>query len=99
MAVADLNVQVVAVKGICPIFGIGDSFVILEGFKLCANKPLCMHSLAAILPFYAALSRGVSPVSLGLAREGESAYLQCSDPCEWTGGGTVVFRLSPSPSP
>lgn len=93
----DLRVKVVAIKGKCPVYCEGDSFVIAEGFKLVAERPLCLHSLAAILPYYVALSRGVSPVSLGLAREAKSAFIQCLDPCEWTGGGTVVFRISPRP--
>jgi len=93
----DLRVEVVAVKGKCPIYDQGDSFVIAEGFKLITERPLCFHSLAAILPYYVALSRGVPPVSLGLAREGASAFVQCLDPCDRTGGGTVVFRISPRP--
>lgn len=42
----------------------------------------------------AALARGISPVELGLAREGEEAYVQCLDPLEHTGGGTVIFKIS-----
>ncbi|MEW6448715.1 MAG: TIGR04076 family protein [Bacillota bacterium] len=95
----DLRVEVAGVKGNCPVYREGDCFYIANGYELRTEKPLCMHSLTAILPFYAALSRGVPPVSLGLAREGESAYLQCPDPCEWTSGGTVVFKISPSVSP
>jgi uncharacterized repeat protein (TIGR04076 family) len=94
---SDLKVEVVAVKGNCPVYREGDSFLIAEGFKLSAEKLICMHSLAAIFPFYAALSRGISPVDLGLGREGEAAYLQCPDPCERTGGGTVVLRITLQP--
>ena len=88
-----LLVEVVEIKGHCPVYTVGDSFRILEGFKLVAGKPLCMHSLASLMPYYVALSRGVSPVELGLAHEGEVAYLQCLDPCQRTGGGTVVFAV------
>ena len=90
----DLRVEVVEIKGNCPVYAVGDSFRILEGFKLVAEKSLCMHSLASLMPYYVALSRGVSPVELGLAREGNVAYVQCLDPCERTGGGTVVFAIS-----
>jgi uncharacterized repeat protein (TIGR04076 family) len=89
-----LKFEVLTVKGNCPVYRERDSFVIADGFKLCAEAPVCMHSLAAILPFYTALSRGISPVELGLAREGEAAYLQCPDPCRLTGGGTVVFCIT-----
>ncbi|MCL6560421.1 MAG: TIGR04076 family protein [Firmicutes bacterium] len=91
-----LTVEVVTVRGSCPVYREGDGFAIVDGFKLSAGSYLCLHALAVILPYYAALSRGVSPVSLGLAREGEAAYLQCPDPCDWTGGGTVVFRVGPA---
>lgn len=90
----DLLIEVIKIKGHCPVYAVGDSFRILEGFKLVAEKPLCMHSLAAIMPYYAALGRGVNPVDLGLAREGNVAFVQCLDPYECTGGGTVVFAIS-----
>ena len=50
-----------------------------------------MHSLASLMPYYIALSRGISPESLGLSGPKEGmAYLQCLDPCELTGGGTAI---------
>jgi len=92
-----LMVEVVEIRGKCPVYQVGDSFRIVDGFQLVAEKPLCMHSLASIMPYYVALSRGVSPVELGLAKAGEDqdqvAYVQCLDPCERTGGGTVVFAV------
>lgn len=49
------------------------------------------------MPYYVALSRGVPPVELGLAKakegRGQVAYIQCRGPCELTGGGTVVFAI------
>lgn len=89
----DLLIEVVEIKGHCPVYSVGDSFRILDGFKLVAEKPLCMHSLASFMPYYVALSRGASPAELGLVREGDVAYVQCLDPCERTGGGTVVFAV------
>lgn len=52
-----------------------------------------MHSLASIMPYYAALNKGVDPVELGLAKEGNKAYVQCLDACKYTGGGTVIFEI------
>jgi len=41
----DLLIEVVEIKGHCPVYSVGDSFRIRDGFKLVAEKPLCMHSL------------------------------------------------------
>ncbi|HIC95079.1 TPA: TIGR04076 family protein [Candidatus Bipolaricaulota bacterium] len=94
----DLIVRVVEVKGRCPLYREGEAFRIAEGFKLVAERPLCMHALASLMPYYVALSHGVSPAELGLAEakggQGQIAYVQCLDPCERTGGGTVVFAIS-----
>ena len=88
-----LLIKVVQIKVRCPIYQVGDTFKIINGYQLVADKPLCMHSLASVMPYYVALSRGIDPVDLGLAKEGKIAYLQCLDPCEYTGGGTVVFAV------
>ena len=60
---------------------------------------VCMHSLCAIMPYYIALFRGVAPKHLGLCRDGPKAYVQCLDPCEYTGGGTVIFEIERKPHP
>ncbi|MBC7350113.1 MAG: TIGR04076 family protein [Candidatus Aminicenantes bacterium] len=82
-------------NGHCPVYKAGDSFRIADGFILRCDRDraICLHSLASLMPYYVALSRGASPVELGLAREGEVAYVQCLDPCHLTGGGTVVFAV------
>lgn len=90
----ELVVKIVEIKGRCPVYRVGDSFRIVDGFRLLTERVLCMHSLASLMPYYVALSRGVSPVELGLTQEGGIAYIQCLDPCERTGGGTVVFAVS-----
>jgi uncharacterized repeat protein (TIGR04076 family) len=93
----DLVVRVKEVKGTCPVYRVGDSILIREGFILDTERSsqVCMHSLASLMPYYVALSRGVSPHDLGLAgTDREKAYLQCLDPCELTGGGTVLFEIS-----
>ena len=65
-----------------------------------ATDVVCLHSLASLLPYYVALSHGVPARDLGLARDGgTAAYLQCLDPCEITGGGTVIFEVSPVAEP
>ena len=89
-----LLVQVVDIQGQCPVYTIGDGFQIVDGYKLVADKPLCMHALQSLAPYYAALSRGVDPSELGLAgHDGAAAYVQCLDPRLYTGGGTVTFKL------
>jgi len=87
-----LRVKVVRVKGHCPVYNPGDEFLILRGYKLRTEKELCLHALASLFPWYVALSRGAPPKDLGLGNQ-ETAYIQCPDPCEYTGGGTVVFEL------
>jgi len=92
----DLKIKVQKIKGNCPVYQQGDSFQIKSGFRLNSTQELCLHSLASIMPYYTALSRKMSPEELGLAGISEkdgAAYLQCLDPCEITGGGTVIFRI------
>lgn len=64
--VRDLEVEVVEIRGYCPVYRVGDRFEMPEGYRLQAQKPLCLHSLASILPYYVALSRGVAPRELSL---------------------------------
>lgn len=87
-----LRIKVAEVKGCCPVYSPGDEFTILEGYKLRAEREVCMHALASLLPWYVALSRGVPPKDLGLGDE-DAAYVQCPDACEYTRGGTVVFEI------
>lgn len=92
----DLIIRVAEIKGKCPVYNIGDNFIIAEGYKLIAAKPVCMHSLTSLMPYYVALSKGIDPVKLGLTKDKDKAYLQCLDPYTKTGGGTVVFEVSRS---
>ena len=93
-----LVIQVVSIKGHCPVYKVGDKIVLDEGYKLNLKETtaVCMHSLASIMPYYVALYRGVPPSDLGLGR-GERAYVQCLDPCHITGGGTVLFEIRREP--
>lgn len=88
----DLKLNVKEIKGSCPVCKVGDVFHIRDGYKLEACQPICMHALASILPYYVALSHGISPVELGLGED--TARVQCLDPCDYTGGGTVIFEIS-----
>ena len=60
---------------------------------LAASDAVCMHSLASVMPYYNAIFRGVDPKHLGPADAEGKACVQCLDPREKTGGGTVVLRL------
>lgn len=93
MRKVNLIVKVVEINGKCPVYEVGDKFYIREGYKLESQGFICMHSLASIMPYYNALSEGVSPEKLGLGK-GNKAYVQCLDPCKYTGGGTVVFEIT-----
>ncbi|MBW2060984.1 MAG: TIGR04076 family protein [Deltaproteobacteria bacterium] len=92
-----LVITVVEIKGSCPVYKIGDRITLQNGYILdpAATDTVCMHSLASILPYYVALSRGIKAADLNLSRgNSDDAYVQCLDPCEITGGGTVRFKIS-----
>ena len=99
MTRSDLRVRVVRVNGSCPVYRTGQEFLIRRGYILDPpdSSRICMHSLASIMPYYVALSRGIAPDSLGLdGPEPGCAYVQCLDPCDLTGGGTVTFEILPT---
>ena len=53
-----------------------------------------MHSLTSILPYYNAIFKGLS--GFGLVKKGgdkDKIYVQCLDPQEYTGGGTIIFEI------
>jgi uncharacterized repeat protein (TIGR04076 family) len=91
-----LIVEVIEISGNCSVYKPGDRIVLDDGYKVNMKETdsICMHSLASLLPSYNALAKGVSAVKLGLAKEGEEAYVQCMDPKEYTEGGTVIFKIS-----
>jgi len=88
-----LTLKVSKVKGNCPVYKEGDTFFIFNGYRLETKITLCMHSLASIMPYYVALSKGINPKELGLSKDDNVSYLQCLYPCEYTGGGTVIFEI------
>lgn len=91
----DLVIRVKEIKGRCPVYEVNDSFRLIEGYKLVSEKPLCMHSLAALLPHYNALSIS-PPERWGLAAKDNitKAYVQCLDAHSCTDGGTAIYEIS-----
>lgn len=93
-----LIIRVKEIQGNCPIYKVGDKIVIDQGYQLNCNESdtICMHSLASLMPYYVALSRGISPAELGIADKQGKACLQCLDATAHTSGGTVVFQIEVS---
>ncbi len=95
-----LVIKIVHIDGICPVYQLGDTITLEQGYILdpAASSRICLHSLASILPYYVALSKGVKSRDLGLSRgDSDEAYIQCLDPCHITGGGTVLFEIARLP--
>ncbi|RLB14447.1 MAG: TIGR04076 family protein [Deltaproteobacteria bacterium] len=90
-----LVITVKEIRGTCPVYRIGDKIVLDEGYKFNFKEThnVCMHSLASILPYHIALYQGIDPRDIGLSQEAGKAYVQCLDPCDYTGGGTVIFQI------
>jgi uncharacterized repeat protein (TIGR04076 family) len=92
----DIVVTVKEIKGRCPTYKkAGDSFTLKTGYQLVSDIPVCMHALAALMPYYNAL-RVSEPEQWGLEGKEDKtkAYIQCPDPFECTNGGTVIFEIS-----
>jgi len=92
-----LEVEVVEVRGRCPVHRVGDKIVV-DGPRIVLDRTdaLCIHALSVILHYAVALDEGVDPVRLGLTKpdDRENAYVQCVDPWKpYTEGGTVIFRI------
>ena len=89
-----LEVKVREIKGVCPVYKLGDRMVI-EGPKILLDKTdaVCVHALSTLLHYVVALDEGADPIKLGLSKDREHAYMQCVDPGEpYTQGGTVIFE-------
>jgi len=91
----DIVVTVKEIRGKCPTYKAGDSFTLKAGYQLVSDGPVCMHGLAALMPYYNAL-RVSEPAQWGLEGKEDSskAYIQCPDPFDCTNGGTVIFEIS-----
>jgi uncharacterized repeat protein (TIGR04076 family) len=91
-----LWVEVIDIKGICPIFEIGDK-ILIDGPQIDTKNTdaLCIHALPSLLHFILALREGADPMKLGLSKEEGVAYIQCPDPGKpFTPGGTVIFKIT-----
>ena len=90
-----LLIRVAEIKGRCPVYKKGDSFKLENGYRLVSDIPLCMHSLAALMPYYNALQVS-KPERWGLAGKTDKtkAYVQCLDPLQYTDGGTAILEIS-----
>ena len=89
-----LVIEVVEIKGKCPVHKVGDKIVI-NGPKIDLKRTdnVCIHALSSILHYVVALREGVDLKKLGLSKDGKYAYIQCLDPGEpYIDGGTVIFR-------
>jgi uncharacterized repeat protein (TIGR04076 family) len=92
-----LEVEVVEVRGHCPVYNVGDKIVVTDPqIVMEKTDALCTHALSSLLHYVIVLERGADPVELGLSKpeDSEHAYIQCVDPGEpYTQGGTVVFKI------
>lgn len=93
-----LVIRVEAIQGRCPVYEVGDQVVLDNGVRLNLRETTngCMHSFASIIPYHIALAKGIKPEQMGLAhkdRKDGKAYVHCLDPCDVTGGGTVLFSI------
>jgi uncharacterized repeat protein (TIGR04076 family) len=89
-----LIIEVVEIRGTCPVHKIGDRIVV-EGPRIDLGRTdnVCIHALPSLLHYVVALREGVDPRVLGLSTDGRNAYIQCLDPgLPYTEGGTVIFK-------
>lgn len=92
-----LEIEVVEVRGFCPVYKVGDKIMVDDPeIVLEKTDALCTHALSSLLHYVLVLERGADPVELGLSKpeDRENAYVQCVDPGEpYTQGGTVIFKI------
>ncbi len=91
----NLIIKIKEIKGNCPVFSHGDTFMLEDGYKLVSDIPVCMHALSSIMPFYNAL-RVSDPGKFGIAGKDNvnAGFVQCPDVCTYTNGGTVILEIS-----
>jgi uncharacterized repeat protein (TIGR04076 family) len=94
----NLLIEIYEIKGFCPTYQLGDTLKIENGYQLVSNKPVCLHALQGLVPYYIPLSHGIPPYDLGLTSQGadqtsREAFFHCLDPEKITGGGSVIFRV------
>ena len=89
-----LEIEVCQIRGICPVYKVGNRMII-DGPRILLDKTdaVCVHALSTLLHYVVALEEGADPVKLGLSKDKGHAYLQCVDPGQpYTEGGTVIFK-------
>lgn len=90
-------VEVEKIEGFCPVYKVGDTFYLSQGYRLVCSKScdICVHALGSLMTFMVGLSGGLPMEALGLGSEGdEVAHVQCLDPGPpYTQGGTVTFGI------
>jgi uncharacterized repeat protein (TIGR04076 family) len=88
-------ITVKEISGECAVHNVGDRIVIAgPEIDLAETDSVCIHALAPILHYAVAIREGADPEKLGLAKEGDKAYIHCPDPGPpYTNGGRVVFEM------
>ncbi len=85
------------IMGKCPVYKENWKTVICgPKIDLEQSDAVCIHAISCLSTFSVALRDGISPSSVGLAKEDkeEVAYFQCLDPGPpYTDGGTVLFEV------
>ena len=92
----DLKVTVKEIKGHCPTYRVGDSFLLKAGYQLVSDNPVCMHGLAAsdaLLQCLACLRTELRGASKAKKIRRKPTSTVPTLPTT-TGGGTVVFEIS-----
>ena len=78
-----LDIRVCEIRGICPVYKVGDRMII-DGPRILLDKTdaVCVHALSTLLHYIVALEEDADPVKLGLSKDKGHAYMQCVDPGE-----------------
>lgn len=88
--------EVEKIEGNCPVYEVGDK-ITLEDPEIVMSETdaVCMHAFNCMMTLLLPLCRGIEPSEIGLSKEGDDVgHIQCPDPGkEYTGGGTVLFRI------
>lgn len=89
-----LIIEVAEVNGRCVAgYQVGDKFEINKNVSIDGHK-ICYFAISSLMPAILALQMGNEPSQIGLSKEKNVAYMQCSDPGEpLTKGGTVIFKI------
>lgn len=89
-----LIIEVIEVKGRCIAgYEVGDKIEVNRNASVTGDK-ICYFALSSLMPAILAIQINNNLENIGLSREKNVAYMQCSDPGEpFTPGGSVIFRI------